>query len=406
MRVANPALLSTAVQTWATPLVLVSVALLREAAAHSAMVSHTVDLDLPPEQRWRNISLEHKDDLIKDMISWNRALSEAEHRNDISAWLASHQFKEEHLKELRGIVDAVDDPSVTVQGLILNNLIYELAFPRMCTGILAAMPNGNVVQGRTLDYYTDPEYNFSKARFIVTLQRAGKPIITHISKPGLIGVHTGMRIGGWSVQQNSKKHNIFVDNLRAAKQGAHGYMLELRQILEDEPTYDGAVERLRFTQFMAPSYFVVAGAGWYEGAIIGVNRFEEGTRWMDGEYKKLYNQEGHHRWWLLQTNDDLKRYQWSSAEIVEMGQERVSLDSVEGMMTRAPIFNKLTIFTWIAVPATGEWRLVTRDEVERRYANSTSGRATLSRRSGELRGRASLELEPSPGSPLLGAVSY
>mmetsp|Transcript_7493 Transcript_7493/g.17154 ORF Transcript_7493/g.17154 Transcript_7493/m.17154 type:complete len:210 (+) Transcript_7493:317-946(+) len=145
-----------------------------------------------------------------------------------------------------------------------------------------------------------------------------------------------------------------------AKTGAGVFQLEARAALEEEATYQGALDRLRSTKLMTPQYHIIAGAGPYEGAVITVDvglTFEPSTY----RYRSLSKTD----WYLVQTNDDWgflsidKRRSTASDFIFWKGQELINLPAQKGVtafeqvMRLWPVCNDYTIYTWYMSAATG-----------------------------------------------------
>eukprot|EP00913_Durusdinium_trenchii_P023046 g21639.t1 len=105
-------------------------------------------------------------------------------------------------------------------------------------------------------------------------------------------MHTGMRFGGWSFQQNTRHTNDHKKNLKELMNGGAE-----------------ASKKLQSFHWAAPQYFVLGGAGQFEGAVITAGRGTETwlilVETLNGEtppVQRIRNETGH--WKLLQTNDD------------------------------------------------------------------------------------------------------
>ncbi|CAJ1452149.1 unnamed protein product, partial [Effrenium voratum] len=101
-----------------------------------------VNLDLPPEQRYKEIS-EYYSEEIRAMIQQFRGTLESKFSPEEQAeWLqvgAAHGT--EFLAELRGVAQAVNMTN-DMNLFVLFNMLYELESPTMCSGFLAADSNG------------------------------------------------------------------------------------------------------------------------------------------------------------------------------------------------------------------------------------------------------------------------
>ena len=59
---------------------------------------------------------------------------------------------QELVEELQGIVDAVNDPDLTLGKLFVINFLYEISTIKACSGILIRDSQGNILHGRNLDF--------------------------------------------------------------------------------------------------------------------------------------------------------------------------------------------------------------------------------------------------------------
>jgi len=360
--------------------------------------SFYVDLDAAPEQRWYNVTkywLElglYPERLKMDIDPFQAAL------------VKTVKVDEEYMREFRGIVAQINDPELTVDALILRNLGYELSgfqdeplellgemlrlgaqavsgFATGCSGLLAAMPNGTVVHGRNMDYdglevvgKDGRVYHWPDVTVEVVFVKAGKPFITSTHWPGLTGIHTAMRYGGWSFEQNTRLHGAQTSVLYGLLQGSGGFLLDARKIMEQVPDFDTAVERLYDLNLMAPQYFIVAGPLPYQGAVITMNRGGEHTnstppvRRLSSSDPVMKDGQSYSGWSVYQSNDDFTgfpidfRRPTEEARLSQSTQEMVSTDWVFGQMIAPPIFNPMTVFTTVYIPATGYHKTIVHPE--------------------------------------------
>jgi len=249
------------------------------------------------------------------------------------------------------------------------NHIYEMSFPTFCSGIVAAMPNGTVIQARNLDYPSPAIFvkgkqtSWADMMTDVTLTRGGKPLITSVHIPLVFGIHTGMRLGGWSFQQNTRNTmpghtSPMRTNLNALKSGGVGYLLYVRKLMERVQDFETAIEELYSANFAADSYFVLAGVKPYEAAVLSIDRggspeLKAGTPPL----KRLSSDvQG---WHIIQTNDDQDEptgdeRRPAETQILSLtSQQEVSPGWAFEEMHQWPLFNSGTQFIWIAIPATG-----------------------------------------------------
>jgi len=350
--------------------------------AGRAVPEFTVDLDVDAGERWREVALHYKWALPAMMDNFKAFLEENLESGDMARWetAINASVTPEISQELDGVLKYTDSPKLTRRILILRQAMYELQFYRGCSGMLAAMENGTVVHGRNMDYILrfvidGKVYNLRDVTFDVTFVRGNVPIMTSVHWPGQLGIHTAMRFGGWTFEQNTRYlGNDRKANLAAGLLGSVPLTLFARKQMETIKEFRPAVDAFQKANFMAPSYFIIAGTGEWEGAVLTISR--EGGE--DGCSKRVNSEDD---WLLLQTNDDwcgmpfdYRRHAAKAALPNRLnGSRSVSTSTILDFMTRAPLMNYATVFTWVAVPATGYHHSVVPDE-------KTSLREKLSRR--------------------------
>lgn len=319
-----------------------------------AVPSFDIDLDMPPEKRWTEVATHYKAELKGMAHTVIRGLEETLGHSK-AKWLSA-KFDPEHEAELDGIVNAVGDPALTREGLKLLNMGYEIQTSTGCSAVLWSMPNGTVLQGRNLDILTGDRGPLPNVTFDTTFYKAGKPLFKSTSWPGLVGVHTGMRLGGWSFQQNTRKGlNDGHENLKAVEKGGEISFLAARKTLETVPHFSDAVAKLNATSFVAPQYFILSGMGPSEGVVLTVDRLGEH---LPSSPRAMKVGNSGTSWHLVQTNDDivheyesidlrrpLANYMLSGAT-----QEIISEEHLMQFLHTSPLLWNGTVFSTVMVP--------------------------------------------------------
>jgi hypothetical protein len=325
-----------------------------------AVPSFDINLDLPPEQRWVSVANRYKNELIAMQAAMIPAL-DGRLGHSKQEFLQHSSFDTDYAAELRGIANAVKHPNVTVESLKAMNMLYEMQSPTYCAGVLWAQADGTVVHGRNMDYafhFKMPDghvLNWPDITFEATFMKGGKPLLKQVQWPGAIGLATAMRLGGWSFQQNTRTSaNDWHENLAAAKQGGLLFGLAARRVMETTPDFKTAVNKIYATKFMAPMYFIISGTGPFEGVVLTVDRLGQhlpNTPAIQTVAKGA--------WHLVQTNDDLlgqaadQRRPLANSLLRITGQTEATTDNMMQFMHTTYLFNKLTVYSTVMVPATG-----------------------------------------------------
>ncbi|XP_068209905.1 acid ceramidase-like [Palaemon carinicauda] len=328
-----------------------------------AVPVYTVNLDLPPKERWVELVSAKKVEiagLIDDVKNLTLTLLGEKLFNfiinnlDKVAASLPHPYDE----EVVGIASAAD---MLVAEITLYNIFYE-AFT-FCTSIIMQDPDGNLYHGRNLDFGLfmgwDPKKHVWRVAellkpLVVQLkwQKGGKTVYESINYAGYVGILTAVKQGKFtfSFDERFKANGGFVGILEWILFNDHNQKwvsFLTREVMENAESYDEAKSLLSKTRLLAPVYFILGGAKPKEGSII--------TRWRD-EFRTvdLWSKESDSgSWYLVETNYD----QWTSPPFFDDrrtpavhclnagGQKNASLELIYNVLSTRPILNKLTTYT-------------------------------------------------------------
>lgn len=275
---------------------------------------YTVNLDLPPEQRWTEIVKEHEDSLLRLIQSMKQALP-AELASLVSTLGADidKYMPYPYGQELVGIANALTN--TTVSDAVLGNILYELTAygnqkfgaelessrerVKMCTSIVAQTVNGTIYHGRNLDY-SFPDL-LRDLTITVNFQEGGRTVYTGTTFAGLIGLATAQKPHAYTISVNERDTGTWWMNaFEALLAGTHGItFLLVRDVASNkEMDFELAVDTLANSHVIAPSYIIVGGTKSGEGVVITRDRTAAKDLWrMDDP-----DHEGH--WYLVETNYD------------------------------------------------------------------------------------------------------
>mmetsp|Transcript_176796 Transcript_176796/g.430086 ORF Transcript_176796/g.430086 Transcript_176796/m.430086 type:complete len:388 (-) Transcript_176796:68-1231(-) len=315
-----------------------------------------INLDLPPRQRFKFLAKKYR--------NWYRGLIdkriEAIKQFDpafLDEIVANLNLEDEYREEIEGFLEEINDPRCTLRLSLIGQMKYELGFSQdfACTGIVAAMENGTVVHGRNMDVAKSP-FRYGEGMFNAVFKRNGQPLYESPFSVGIFGVGTALRYGGWSIEQNTRSTRARSQEawneevLAAAKMGGKAFPFVVRSIIERVPDFDTAVREFANAKFMAPHYWILAGAKPFEGAVVTTGRVGLPT-----DVRLLKNEPND--WFLIQTNDDHwqppadPRRNSARTTMTLQGRHRVQHSSVWESMRSAPVCNPSTWWTWQAIPA-------------------------------------------------------
>lgn len=196
---------------------------------------------------------------------------------------------------------------------------------------------------------------------IVNATQNGQLLFQYVTFGGFVGVLSGMRPGGVSITIDTRFQpllSLFEEVVLGMLQRNDSLVTFVaRQVLEQQLDYLGALNMLSNTPLVCSVYYIVAGAGKSEGAVISRNRTSAVDIWKLGS-----SPSGVGSWFLLETNYD----HWRPApwfddrrdpgiqHMEEMGQNVTSMeDGLWKVVSTKPTLNLETTISYIACPKTG-----------------------------------------------------
>jgi len=352
-------------------------------SASSGLPTVEINLDLPPKERWVKLAQRPESKAwLKELMGTCANMKAILGPEDTAGWVKHNNFPAEYMEELQGIMDAVPDvPDLSMDCLILFNMVYDLQIglppSHMCSGILAAKPDGTVVHGRLADF-ANPDLILWESIYDGTFIRDGKPLYKSVVNFPMVGIDTAMRFDGWSVQQNTRGVGISEKvDLEAAKRGGKSAFIQGRKIVEEVPDFATAVSRFATERWQSSQFWILAGSGKYEGAVVTVDKTPEDGRTTIGDVETL---NPYTRWFLAQTNTDRwvetnpegtaalfmgkqgtgsdDRFDQAIGALSHVHRSKVNSKWVKDLMTKPPMYNDGNIFYATMVPATSEFEVV------------------------------------------------
>jgi len=330
-----------------------------------------IDLDKPPRDRWNEVTDYYRGQMIAMFEKLHKIFLKHYGIETMKEWV-KHSGMENFpdiSEEYEGIVARANHPSVTFDMLVMNNMLYEMQSPTMCSGVLWALPNGTVLHGRNMDYSIHFEYNgktrnWPDVTYDYVVYKDKKPLYRATGWPAGGGISTAMRYNGWSFEQNTREaENEWHKNLAAAKKGGAVNGWVARRVMETEPDFEKAVQTLYATNFMAPQYFIMSGAKPWQGAVLTIDR---GAKHLEGTPAIQYLDKD--KGYLVETNFDLNkvspepRLDVANAMLSEEPKTFVSKEHLMRFMRTPLLLNPSTVFSTVMVPATGDYRTTLPDQ--------------------------------------------
>ncbi|KAI3422297.1 hypothetical protein GPALN_012822 [Globodera pallida] len=321
-----------------------------------------VNLDVPPKDRWLPVLDAFKEnDVIPRLMHAVRFHLPEKVRTPLCLIFGKlvRFLPQEYAEEIKGMAAHLQG-QVQLGELVLLNVFYDLfdfaltvgldqsnsSLPSLgCTSILTANRDGQILHGRNLDYgWTQI---LKDATIVVDYVRNGKVQYTGVQFVLYSGLLTGQRPRAFTLSLNARYSGGPWDNLLMGllTRFRHPIAFELRKVLDSAENYQEAVDRLSHVTVMAPSYIIVGGQRG-DGAIITRDRF--------GVADVSFLDYLHHRWFLVETNNDPwegkkdKRKKMATQCLRRVGQSHMSADALfSRVLSIPPVLNGETIFTTV-----------------------------------------------------------
>lgn len=332
---------------------------------------YTIDLDLAPEDRFKELVTDH----AKYLHVVIDALRLVFHGKSAQQFLNATKVPDEQRREMEGIASAL---GVEYKDALMANFFYELdevtenlpekwrsVMQRSCTGIVTQSSSGTILHARNMDYPPP----FAPLQYDGTFIKGGKVVFEGASFAGTVGMGGSCMVPGkWSAEINARDSHkaSFQDAIEHASKGWFSFPNLLRHGCQHGGDFEAGVKYLAETPMITSGYFTVAGAAAGQGAIL--TRNASGT---DTDILRLKDgRPAGNPWFLIQTNYD----HWTQPpkfddrrdngikSLQAMGRKNVSLDALWDVMSDPAkgsgsrgVYNSATISTQLIVPATGEF---------------------------------------------------
>ncbi|KAL6732303.1 hypothetical protein Aduo_003077 [Ancylostoma duodenale] len=335
---------------------------------------YNVNLDLPPKQRWTQISKAYSQQ-IKDLIAVlidliTPIIPDALEWVDVLFGDLEQKLPQPYRDEIQSIAD---DTGIPVGQIVVYNIFYEIF--TVCTSIIAQDPNGHIVHARNLDFGLflgwNPdthEWAISSAlrKMIVNVNwiKDGKILYKSNNFAGYIGIYNGMKQGAFSITANERFQ------LAGGYLGMYRWLTGLepdgkwmswltRETLEQFNTYTEAKAHLMTTPMLSPVYYILGGLNPWEGSII--------TRSLNGtDLLTELNPTDKNGWYLLETNYDLDkpvlylddRRTPGNHCMQKLGQKNVDFQGIFNVLSSRTNLNKLTTYTVLMQVENGRFETI------------------------------------------------
>ena len=317
---------------------------------------YAVNLDLPPEERWAEISRIYAKRLDALVISLTLPLPPIarEMLSTIAAKLLQ-ATPQPYRGEILGIAQHTN---LSPGSIMLLNLVYELTTfkqlkpskgVRGCTSIVIQDKTDGIIHGRNLDWDFGTQL-FRDTAITVDFQKRNKTVFTGSTVAGYVGLVTGQRPNKFTVSLDQRSQgNWDLNSIMAAKVGNDGIVSFLIRDSLANPNndFETAVKIFSSAPLIAPCYFIVGGVKPNEGVVI--------TRDRNGTANATELNVKSDRWYVLETNYDSwnpppendNRRGPAKKALDDISRNNISNSTLFQALSTRPVLNNSTIMTVI-----------------------------------------------------------
>ena len=348
------------------------------------MPHYNINLDLNPEERWAEIASTYKTGihtLINTFLNHsiggpNTKLGHlVKEYLDLDHYRLLEKIGDEYAGEIRGVSKYAD---LDIGYATVIQAVYEIE--GLCTSIVAQDADGRIYHGRNLDFGLFSGYNWTDGEggfpgeweltealrpllFTASFQRNGVTIFNSTQFAGYIGILTGSKGGAFGLTVDSRFDDNFDKYLiKWLTTNFTGTLLTLatRNALMTAPTYEAAVQQVSSFKSIGPSYIIMSGIKPGQGSVVTrapdttapLNFWDLSTRLQNGSYFVLETNYDH--WKKAPFFDDRRTPGMDCME--NIGQANFNgFEDLWKVLSAGPNLNRLTSYTWLAHPLTGEF---------------------------------------------------
>ena len=316
--------------------------------ANNIIPEYTINLDLPPEERWAHIMPQYSDKIMQvintayDELPWvfSRTIK----------YLAKKYFEiipddiGEYGEEMIGISKATN---IDLYEVVLYNIFYEVF--SLCTSVVVNY-NDTIIHARNLDFGVLMEGIVPLLKDItidLTFIKNGTIVYRAHTFAGFVGIFTGMKPYKFSITINQRfaLNGGFLGIMKWFRTKTPNWnSLIVRTLLEGDNNYENVVNTLSNVELVAPIYYIIGGLGDKEGALITRDRYYNLSPIFLNSSKYVF-QTNHDHWiepfYFDDRTTDGKKFLDNNSHTIE---------NIERMLGTKPTLNRITIFSSIMIP--------------------------------------------------------
>ncbi|CAB3408548.1 unnamed protein product [Caenorhabditis bovis] len=333
-----------------------------------------VNLDAPPQERWKQIGAAYKKeiaDLIGVLIDLITPVfpDAVKFADDVFGELAQ-KLPQPYRDEIKSIAEVTGIP---IGQITMYNIFYEIF--TVCTSIVAQDERGHLIHARNLDFglfmgwdanVHDWPISAKLRKMIINVNwiRDGKLVFKSNNFAGYVGIYNGLKPNAFSITADDRfqlaggYYGILKWVFGLEPEGKWMSWLA-RETLEQKTTYQEAKEHLMNTPMLSPVYYILGGHLPYEGCVIA--RSLNGTALLTE-----MDSSSPDGWYLLETNYDIGQEPLYLDDrdtpghrcMKKLGKKNVDFAGLFNVLSSRTNLNKLTTYTVLMSTETGKFETI------------------------------------------------
>ncbi|XP_041957369.1 N-acylethanolamine-hydrolyzing acid amidase-like [Alosa sapidissima] len=300
----------------------------------------TVNLDVPPEERWAPLVELFDEHFLRQVAAEviESTVPKWVHHAVIPIVNALEKYMPPpYAKEIQGMASYY---GANIADIVLLNFAYEVT--AFCSSIITQDSKGNIYHGRNLDYPHDVLRNIT---IDVSFIQNGKELYRGTTFAGYVGLWTGQSSKQFTVSGDQRSKGYWWENVIAAVMESAPASWLVRQTLEEAANFQDAVMRLSKVPLIADVYYIVGGIHPGEGVVITRDRRGPADIWpLDPLNGAWYRVETNYDHWLPTPSRDYRRAAATEA-LNATGQDQINFETLYKVLSVVPVCNRMTIYT-------------------------------------------------------------
>lgn len=321
-----------------------------------------LNLDLPPEERWREIATAYKKpikdliDFIKEfVVEFSPKFKKIVDIIDNDMPSIAYTLPAPYNGEIIGIANAT---GINLGEIVLYNIFYEIF--TLCTSIVGEDANGNMLHGRNLDFGLFTGWDIKNDTWKVSEllrpliinidnMKDGKLAYKTVTFVGFVGLITAVRPGVVSMSLNERfalegGYVGIIEWILNTNREQKWPTLLARDIMEAGLNFEDSLNALQKPTLVAPIYYIVGGPEPGQGAVVTRSRRSTVDLWRINDTDTFYIAETNYDHWEKPLFVD-DRITPTNVCMKKLGKENFSFAGLFNVLSSKPVLNKLTTYS-------------------------------------------------------------